>query len=59
MAKKTLKLGEILQLESEINGLVNPQTGKLDDRIFGVNKYLALGIGVAGVVALYYLFKRK
>jgi len=38
---------------------VNPQTGKLDDRIFGVNKYLALGIGVAGVVALYYLFKRK
>ena len=28
MAKKTLKLGEILQLESEINGLVNPQTGK-------------------------------
>ena len=38
---------------------VNPQTGKLDDRIFGINKYLALGIGVAGVVALYYLFKRK
>ena len=38
---------------------VNPQTGKLDDRIFGVNKYLVLGIGVAGVVALYYLFKRK
>jgi hypothetical protein len=38
---------------------VNPQTGKLDDRIFGLNKYLALGIGVAGVVALYYLFKRK
>lgn len=28
MAKKTLKLGEILQLESEINGLVNPQNGK-------------------------------
>jgi hypothetical protein len=28
MAKRTLKLGEILQLESEINGLVNPQTGK-------------------------------
>jgi hypothetical protein len=38
---------------------INPQTGKLDDRIFGLNKYLALGIGVAGVVALYYLFKRK
>ena len=38
---------------------VNPQTGKLDDRIFGVNKYLVFGIGVAGVVALYYLFKRK
>jgi hypothetical protein len=28
MAKKTLRLGEILQLESEVNGLVNPQTGK-------------------------------
>lgn len=28
MAKKTLKIGEILQLESEINGLVNPQNGK-------------------------------
>lgn len=38
---------------------VNPQTGEKDDRIFGVNKYLALGIGVAGVVALYYLFKGK
>jgi len=38
---------------------INPQTGKLDDRIFGINKYLALGIGIAGVVALYYLFKRK
>jgi hypothetical protein len=38
---------------------INPETGKLDDRIFGVNKYLVFGIGVAGVVALYYLFKRK
>lgn len=28
MAKLTLKLGQILQLESEINGFVNPQTGK-------------------------------
>lgn len=28
MAKKALRLGEILQLESEINGLVNPQNGK-------------------------------
>lgn len=28
MAKITLKLGQILQLESEINGFVNPQTGK-------------------------------
>lgn len=38
---------------------INPQTGQKDDRIFGLNKYLALGIGVAGVVALYYLFKGK
>jgi len=38
---------------------INPQTGKKDDRIFGINKYLALGIGVAGVVALYYIFKGK
>jgi hypothetical protein len=38
---------------------VNPLTGKKDDRIFGLNKYLALGIGVAGVVALFYLFKKK
>lgn len=28
MAKLTLKLGQVLQLESEINGFVNPQTGK-------------------------------
>ena len=38
---------------------VDPLTGKKDDRILGLNKYLALGIGVAGVVALYYLFKGK
>lgn len=38
---------------------INPQTGEKDDRIFGLNKYLALGIGVAGVVALYYIFKGK
>ena len=38
---------------------VNPLTGKKDDRIFGLNKYLAIGIGVAGVVALFYLFKKK
>ena len=38
---------------------IDPQTGKIDDRIFGINKYLAIGIGVAGVVALYYLFKGK
>ena len=38
---------------------VDPSTGKKDDRIFGLNKYLALGIGVAGVVALYYIFKGK
>lgn len=28
MAKLTLKLGQVLQLESEINGFTNPQTGK-------------------------------
>ncbi len=28
MAKLTLKLGQVLQLESEINGFVNPQNGK-------------------------------
>lgn len=38
---------------------VDPQTGKLDDRIFGINKYLAIGIGITGVVALFYLFKKK
>lgn len=38
---------------------IDPKTGKKDDRIFGLNKYLALGIGVAGIVALYYIFKGK
>jgi hypothetical protein len=38
---------------------INPETGKLDDRIFGINKYLAIGIGITGVVALFYLFKKK
>ena len=28
MEKITLRLGDILQLESEINGFVNPETGK-------------------------------
>ena len=29
MEKTTLKLGDILQLESEINGFVNPETGEI------------------------------
>lgn len=39
--------------------VIDPTTGEFKDDIFGINKWLALSIGVVGVIAIYYLFKKK
>jgi len=39
--------------------VIDPITGKYKDDIFGINKWLAIGIGVAGVFGLYYILKSK
>jgi hypothetical protein len=43
--------------EQSTGKVIDPITGKYKDTIFGLNKWLAIGIGVAGVVGLYYIFK--
>lgn len=45
--------------EQSTGKVIDPITGKYKDTIFGLNKWLAIGIGVAGVVGLYYIFKGK
>jgi len=45
--------------EQSTGRVIDPITGKYKDTIFGLNKWLAIGIGVAGVVGLYYIFKGK
>jgi hypothetical protein len=45
--------------EPSTGRVIDPITGKYKDTIFGLNKWLAIGIGVAGVVGLYYIFKGK
>lgn len=39
--------------------VVDPTTGKFKDEIFGINKWLAISIGVVGVFGIYYLLKNK
>lgn len=46
-------------IEQSTGKVVDPMTGKYKDEIFGINKWLAIGIGVVGVVGLYYIFKGK
>lgn len=46
-------------IEASTGKVVDPMTGKYKDEIFGINKWLAIGIGVVGVVGLYYIFKGK
>lgn len=38
---------------------IDPVTGKYKDTIFGINKWVAIGIGVVGLVAVYYVVKGK
>lgn len=38
---------------------VDPVTGKYKDTILGMNKWLAIGIGVAGLFGLYYILKSE
>lgn len=44
-------------IEQSTGRVIDPLIGKYKDTIFGINKWLAIGIGVAGVVGLYYIFK--
>ncbi len=46
-------------IEPSTGKVIDPITGKYKDNILGMNKWLAIGIGVAGVVGLYYIFKGK
>lgn len=46
-------------IEQSTGKVVDPMTGKYKDEIFGINKWLAIGIGVVGVFGLYYLLKGK
>ena len=38
---------------------VDPTTGEYKDTIFGINKWLAIGLGVGALVGIYYLTKSK
>lgn len=38
---------------------IDPNTGKYDDNILGMNKWVAIGLGVGALVGVYYLTKKK
>jgi hypothetical protein len=46
-------------VEPSTNRPIDPLTGKYKDTILGVNKWVAIGIGVAGLFGLYYITKKK
>lgn len=46
-------------IDAKTGKVVNPITGVEKDTIFGLNKWLAIGIGVTGILGLYYLLKTK
>jgi hypothetical protein len=46
-------------LDPETKREIDPITGKYKDTILGLNKWLAIGIGVAGLFGLYYITKKK
>ena len=46
-------------LDPETKRPIDPTTGKYTDTIFGLNKWVAIGIGVASLFGLYYITKKK
>ena len=46
-------------IDAKTGKVIDPTTGKEKDTIFGLNKWLAIGIGVAGLLGLYYVLKIK
>jgi hypothetical protein len=46
-------------VEPSTGRAVDPVTGKYKDTILGMNKWLAIGIGVAGLFGLYYILKSE
>lgn len=46
-------------VEPSTRKVIDPITGKYKDEIFGMNKWVAIGIGVVGIVGIYYLVKGK
>lgn len=45
--------------EKSTGRVIDPSTGKYKDTIFGVNKWLAIGIGVVALAGLYLVLKPK
>jgi hypothetical protein len=46
-------------IEKSTGRVIDPMTGKYKDTIFGVNKWLAIGIGVVALAGLYLVLKPK
>ena len=46
-------------IEPNTRKVIDPITGKYKDEIFGINKWLAIGIGIVGLVGVYYIVKGK
>lgn len=46
-------------IDPKTGKVIDPTTGEFKDEIFGINKWLAISIGVVGIFGVYYLLKKK